>query len=52
MKITGHQSEQSFLRYIRITKEETAKRMAAHNSRKNWAILMGDIQHKQLMVAI
>lgn len=28
MKITGHKTESSFMKYIRITKEETAERMA------------------------
>jgi integrase len=36
MKITGHRSEKTFLKYIRITKEETAKRMNAH-IKKNWS---------------
>jgi integrase len=38
MKITGHQSEKSFLRYIRITKEQAAKRMAEFNRKKNWSL--------------
>jgi integrase len=38
MKITGHHSEKSFLRYIRITKEQAAKRMADFNRKKNWSL--------------
>jgi integrase len=30
MKITGHRSEKSFLKYIRITEEETARNLALH----------------------
>jgi len=30
MKITGHKTEQAFLRYIRTTKEQNAVRLAAH----------------------
>lgn len=30
MKITGHKTEKSFLKYIRITQEETARRLAEH----------------------
>ena len=38
MKATGHRSEKSFLRYIRITKEQAAKRMAEFNRKKNWSL--------------
>jgi len=38
MKATGHQSEKSFLRYIRITKEMAAKRMADFNRNKKWEL--------------
>lgn len=30
MKITGHKTEKAFLKYIRVTKEETAQRLALH----------------------
>lgn len=30
MKITGHKKESTFLKYIRVTKEETAQKLAAH----------------------
>lgn len=30
MKITGHRKESTFLKYIRVTKEETAQKLAAH----------------------
>jgi integrase len=51
MKITGHSTEKSFLGYIRVTQLQAAKRMAEHNKKKNWAILMGGIQERQLRVA-
>jgi integrase len=51
MKITGHTTEKSFLGYIRVTQLQAAKRMAEHNKKKNWAILMGGIQERQLRVA-
>lgn len=35
MKITGHRTEKSFLRYIRVTKLDTAKRLSLH-IKKNW----------------
>ncbi len=37
MKATGHRSEKSFLRYINMTKEQAAKRMAEFNRKKNWS---------------
>lgn len=51
MKITGHSTEKSFLGYIRVTQLQAAKRMAEHNRRKNWAVLVGGIQEKALRVA-
>jgi integrase len=36
MKVTGHKTERSFLKYIRLSKEATAKRMAAH-IKENWS---------------
>jgi len=30
MKITGHKTERSFLRYIKITQEDNAKKMLQH----------------------
>ena len=30
MKITGHQTEKSFLRYIRISQEENANKLLDH----------------------
>ncbi len=51
MKITGHKTEKSFLRYIKISKLDAAKKMAEHNRRKNWAVIMGGIQAKALKVA-
>jgi len=30
MKITGHKTERSFMRYIRISQEENARLIAAH----------------------
>jgi integrase len=31
MKITGHRSEKSFMRYVRTTKEDTARQLAGDN---------------------
>ena len=36
MKITGHRTEKSFLKYIRVSKLETAKRLNLH-IKKNWS---------------
>ena len=36
MKITGHRTEKSFLKYIRVTKLDTAKRLSKH-IKKNWS---------------
>ena len=36
MKITAHKTERSFLKYIRVTKLDTAKRLAAH-IKANWS---------------
>lgn len=52
MKITAHSTEKSFLGYIRVTQLQAAKRMADHNRRKNWAVLIGGIADKGLKVAI
>ena len=30
MKITGHKTEREFLKYIRVTKEETAEMLSNH----------------------
>lgn len=36
MKITGHRTEKAFLKYIRVTKLDTAKRLSEH-IKKNWS---------------
>jgi len=36
MKITGHKTEKAFLRYIRVSKLDTAKRLSQH-IKKNWS---------------
>jgi len=36
MKITGHKTERSFLKYIRVSKLDTAKRLSAH-IKENWS---------------
>ncbi|SFP92198.1 site-specific integrase [Parafilimonas terrae] len=36
MKITGHKTEKAFLKYIRVTKLDTAKRLSQH-IKKNWS---------------
>jgi hypothetical protein len=35
MRITGHKTEPSFLKYIRVTKLDTAKRLSEH-IKQNW----------------
>jgi len=52
MKITGHSTEKSFLGYIRVTKLQAAKRMAEHNRRKNWSVLLGNINERKLLSAV
>jgi integrase len=39
MKITGHKTEKAFLRYIRVTKLDTAMRLNKH-IKKNWSEMM------------
>jgi integrase len=36
MKITGHKTEKAFLKYIRVSKLDTAKRLNEH-IKKNWS---------------
>ena len=36
MKITGHKTEKAFLKYIRVSKLDTAKRLSEH-IKKNWS---------------
>lgn len=36
MKITGHKTERAFLKYIRVSKLDTAKRLSIH-IKKNWS---------------
>lgn len=36
MKITGHKTEKAFMKYIRVSKLDSAKRLAAH-MKKNWS---------------
>lgn len=38
MRLTGHRSESSFMRYIRITAEEAAERMAQHSYFRNGSL--------------
>jgi integrase len=52
MKITGHSTEKSFLSYIRVTELQAAKRMAEHNRRKNWAVLLGGINNREQLKAV
>ena len=51
MKITGHKTEKSFLGYIRINELQAAKRMAEHNSRKDWNGMLSKVDAKVLRVA-
>ena len=36
MKITGHKTEKAFMKYIRVSKLDSAKRLSAH-MKKNWS---------------
>lgn len=38
MKITGHKTEKAFLKYIRVTKLDTAKRLNDHIKKQNWSL--------------
>jgi integrase len=40
MKITGHKTEKAFLKYIKVTKLDSAKRMSLHIKKRNWGQLM------------
>jgi hypothetical protein len=40
MKIIGHKMEKSFRKYIRGSKLDSAKKMAAHNKKKGWSKIM------------
>jgi integrase len=39
MRISTHKTERSFLKYIRLSPQDVANRMAAHN-KKNWSAMM------------
>lgn len=39
MKITGHKTEISFLKYVKVSKEQSAQRLSDH-IKKNWSELM------------
>ena len=39
MKITTHKTERSFLKYIRLSPQDAANRLMAHN-KKNWSAMM------------
>jgi integrase len=39
MKITGHKSEKNFLKYIRVSKLDSAKQLSAH-MKKNWSAMV------------
>lgn len=40
MKVTGHKTERAFLKYIKITDEDAAKKLSVHNKKKDWAKLL------------
>jgi integrase len=40
MKITGHKTERAFLQYIKITDEDSAKKLSAHNKKKDWSKIL------------
>ena len=43
MKITGHKTERSFLKYIRVSKLDTAKRLSAH-IKANWSKKLSSVE--------
>lgn len=40
MKVTGHRTEKAFLRYIKFSDEESAKKLSAHNKKKDWSKIL------------
>jgi len=40
MQITGHKTERSFLRYIKINNEDAARKLSAHQNRKDWSKIL------------
>lgn len=40
MKITGHKTEKAFLKYIKFSDEDAAKKLAAHNKTKDWGKIL------------
>jgi integrase len=40
MKITGHKTEKAFLGYIKISSDDAAKKLSAHNRKKDWSMIM------------
>jgi integrase len=40
MKITGHKTEKAFLRYIKFSDEDSAKKLSAHNKKKDWSKIL------------
>lgn len=40
MKVTGHRTEKAFLRYIKFSDEESAKKLSAHNKKKDWGKIL------------
>ena len=43
MKITDHKTERAFLKYIRVSKLESAKRLSIHME-KNWTLKMYEMK--------
>jgi integrase len=40
MKITGHKTEKSFLKYIKFSDEDSAMKLSAHNKKKDWSKIL------------
>ena len=40
MKVTGHKTEKAFLGYIKITSDDSAQKLSAHNRKKDWSMIM------------
>ena len=43
MKITGHQTETAFMKYIKISKMDAAKSLMKHNKSRNWSSVVQQI---------
>lgn len=40
MAITGHKTQKAFLGYIKFTDDDSAKKLSAHQKRKDWSKIL------------